>query len=299
MRGMLRWAARARVTFLLLVTLAALPDAASANEKPSAVAEIEKLGGLVIQIGDEWEVDFHLQGRALTDEDLVHVAALKNVTWLNLKHTKVTSAGLVHLRELVRLRSLHLEETAVSDEGMEHIASLPKLEYLNLYGTQVTDKSLQTLARAKQLRRLYIWRTKVTDAGVTALADKLPTLKIVGGVDLSKLPADFPAETEEAKPKLSLEWVAVTRREDAPARSENGINCRVWFENNLKTPVKLYWISYGDGALKLYATLAAGATREQNTYARNAWLITDERDQPLGYFVAEENDALAVIAGQR
>ena len=69
------------------------------------------------------------------------------------------------------------------------------------------------------------------------------------------------------------------------------------FENKTKQTIKLYWITYGNGELKLYGTIAAGASRPQNTYSRNAWLITDESDQPLGYFVALEDDARAVIPG--
>jgi hypothetical protein len=60
----------------------------------------------------------------------------------------------------------------------------------------------------------------------------------------------------------------------------------------------LYWVGYGNGALKLYGTIAPGATRPQNSYSRNAWLIADEDDQPLGYFVVEPDDSLAVIPAE-
>ena len=104
---------------------------------------------------------------------------------------------------------------------------------------------------------------------------------------------------ELPKPKVSLKWIAVSERVQAPKRSENGINCQILFENRSPRPVKLQWISYGDGGLKFYATLAPGATRQQNSYSRNVWLITDENDQPLGYFVVEEDDSHAVIPSQR
>jgi len=124
-------------------------------------------------------------------------------------------------------------------------------------------------------------------------------LRVVRGIDLSKLASTFPTEAEKPKPKVALKWVAVSSRAEAPARSENGINCQISFENKSARPVKLYWITYGNGALKLYATLAPGATRQQNSYSRNAWLITDENDQPLGYFVVEPEDSHAVIPSQK
>lgn len=272
---------------------------ASAVESIDALAAIKSIGGAVRNTDEGREVDFHLRGRALGDEELVHVAALKNVVSLNLMNTKITGAGLVHLKGLEKLRWLHLEKTEVGDEGIEHLAGLVNLEYLNLYATNITDKALEKLTGLKNLRRLYVWQTAVTDMGVARLEELLPNLKIVRGVDLSKLAATFPVEAEKPKPKVSLKWVAVSSRSEAPAKSENGINVQILFENRSEIPVKLYWISYGNGQLKLYATLAPGATRQQNSYSRNAWLITDESDQPLGFFVVEPDDSHAVIPRQK
>lgn len=272
-----------------------LSSRAGADEFTDAVAAVARIGGSVRLRGEEWEVDFHLRGRGLTDKGLVHVAALKKVAWLNLSNTKITSAGLLHLKGLKKLRWLHLEKTEVRDNGIEHLAGLTNLEYLNLYATNITDKALEQLKGCKNLKRLYIWQTKVTDAGVARLEKTLPELKIVRGVDLSKLASSIPTELEKQKPKVALKWIAVSSRREAPARSENGLNCQILFENKSTRPVKLYWIGYGGGALKLYATLAPGATREQNSYARNVWLITDENDRPLGYFVVQQDDSHAVI----
>ena len=126
----------------------------------------------------------------------------------------------------------------------------------------------------------------------------LPDLKIVRGIDLSKLPSKFPPpEPKRAKPTKQLKFVAVTSRDDAPKRSTNGDNTQVFFENKSKQKVKIYWITYG-GGLKLYGELTPGGTRQQNTYSNNAWLITDEGDKPLGYFVVKPEEALAVIPGK-
>lgn len=281
--------------------IAGLASPAPSAEPSDVKAAIERLGGSVRPFGgdhEELEVEFHLRGRKLTDEGLASVAPLKNVVSLNLRSTKITSGGLVHLKGLAKLRRLHLERTEVGDEGIEHLLGLVDLEYLNLYATRITDKSLERLAGLRKLKRLYLWQTDVTDKGVARLEKALPELKIVRGVDLSKLPASFPSETEKPKPTATLKWVAVSSREEAPARSQNGLNTQVFFENKSGRRVKLYWIAYG-GELKLYAELALGGTRWQNTYSNNAWLITNANDKPLGYFLVKADESLAVIPSQK
>ncbi len=258
-------------------------------------AEIKKLGGSVRRLGassDEWEVELHLRPTKVTDDSLAHLATLKkNVVWLNLRGTSITSAGLKHLKGMTNLQRLHLERTKIDDAGIPHLAGLVNLEYLNLYGTEVTDKALEHLKGMKKLKALYVWLTKVTDEGVAKLQSALPKLRIVRGVDLSKLPSK-PTTTPSAKPK-ALKWL-VTKSKKLP-RSKLGQNITVVFKNSKTTPVKLYWNSYG-GQLKLYAQLPPNGTRRQNSYSEAIWLITDLKDNPLGYFVTVPSDEnLAVI----
>ena len=72
----------------------------------TAIDAIKSAGGLVLPYpgeGGNWEVEFHLRGRELTDAGLTHVADLKDVVSLNLRDTKITSAGLAHLKGLTKL----------------------------------------------------------------------------------------------------------------------------------------------------------------------------------------------------
>ena len=301
--AMYRFAATASMTTQVVggLLLAFLCTCIAYAESPSprdAVAEIEKVGGAVRPVAGnsgEWEVEFHLRSQQLTDAGLASIAKLKNIAVLNLRDTKIKGAGLVHLKGLAQLRRLHLERTEVGDEGMEHLSGLVNLEYLNLYGTKVTDKSLPHLAGLKSLERLYVWETGVTDEGVARLQEQRPNLKIVRGVDLSKLPA-YAKEPETPKPSEDLKWIAASNAADAP-KSVNGLNTQVFFENQSKKRVTLYWVSYGN-ELKLYGELAPGAVRQQNTFSRNTWLITDEGDRPLGYFIVGTAIARAIIPGQ-
>ena len=278
-------------TFLGLALLTALPAVVPAAD-PEAVATIKKNGGLVFPAAGEeggWKVEFHLTGRELRDEGLAQVAALANIVRLNLRDTQVTSAGLVYLKGLTKLERLHLERTRVTDEGFVHLAGLVNLEYLNLYGTKITDKALAHLGGLKKLRQLYVWQTGVTDEGVARLAKALPELRIVRGVDLSKIVAVKPPPPRPSEP---LKWMVFT--EGVPPRSVPGSGTEVHFLNNMPIKVKIYWVEYG-GGLKLYGELEPGGKREQNTFSEASWLITDEKENPLGYFRTTQKVGKAVI----
>ena len=262
------------------------------------VEAVKKLGGTVRPIADnrdEWEVEFHLRGQNLTDDGLAVVARLKNVVWLNLRDTKISDAGLAHLKGLTTLQRLHLERTTITDQGVAQLTGLANLEYLNLYATNVTDKSLSHLKGLKKLRRLYVWQTKVTKTGADQLKESLPGLRVVMGVDLSKLPAKV--VKKPARKPVAIKWTVATDRD--PPKSKLGINVTVHFQNKTKKPVKLYWMTYG-GQRKLYGTIAPGTTRRQNSYSEARWLITNEKDERLGFFVTSTaEEQLAVIPAKK
>jgi len=284
---------RACGIWMLLVITAMTYHSQAAD---SAVLDaIKKSGGLILPHpgkAEQWEVEFHLRGRELTDEGLRHVAALKNVVVLNLRDTQITSAGLVHLKGLSKLRRLHLERTQIGDKGIDNLASLHDLQYLNLYGTKITDKALDQLAGLKNLTQLYVWQTEVTDAGVRKLKEALPKIKIVRGIDLSKI--IIVKKTETKKPEESLKWLPERGPIKPPSKSKPGSFTIVTFQNKSDKNTKLYWIDYGGGK-KLYGEIAKGQERRQNTYSDAVWLVTDDKDKPLGYFVAGAKEALAII----
>ena len=246
------------------------------------VEAVRKIGGQVRRAaGDDeaWKVEFQLTGRSLTDDGLARVAALKKIVRLNLRDTKVTSAGLGHIKGLTSLNRLHLERTAVDDSGTAHLAGLVNLEYLNLYNTRITDKTLVHLVGLKKLKQLYLWQTGVTDEGVSRLEKALPGCRIVRGIDLSKIVA---IPKPPPRPSEDLKWIAIT--DDAkPPRSVTGSGTEITFLNKAGIKVKIYWVEYG-GGLRLYGELEPGGTRVQNTFSQASWLVTDEKEKPLGYF---------------
>ena len=279
---------------LLICTVLTLGHALGYADDQVAIDSIKKNGGLVLPSPgreNQWDIQFQLRGRDLTDDGLADVARLGKVVELNLRDTKITSAGLVHLKGLAKLTRLHLERTNVGDEGIANLTKLTTLEYLNLYGTKITDKSLDHLAGLKNLRQLYVWQTDVTDAGIAKFKKALPAVSVVKGIDLSTI---IPVAKEEPKPENDLKWLPEGGDEKPPAKSVTGEFIFVRFINERDKPVKLFWIDYG-GKPKLYGVIEPGDQRRQSTYEGALWMLADERDKPLGYFVTGREFARAII----
>ena len=279
---------------LLIGTVLTLGHALGHADDQAAIDSIKKNGGLVLPSPgseNQWDIQFQLRGRDLTDAGLADLARLGKVVQLNLRDTKITSAGLVHLKGLAKLKRLHLERTNVGDEGIANLTKLTTLEYLNLYGTKITDKSLDHLAGLKKLRQLYVWQTDVTDTGIAKLKKALPAVSVVKGIDLSTV---IPVAKEEPKPENDLKWLPEGGDEKPPAKSVTGEFIFVRFINNRDKPVKLFWIDYG-GKPKLYGVIEPGDQRRQSTYEGAVWMLADQRNKPLGYFVTGREFARAII----
>lgn len=193
---------------LALPALAAEPSSVGkkvnltySDAQKKAIAEIEKLGGIVLQISQDsaaHSVDFHLQGRDLTDASLDLLKQVPQIEQLNLAQTKITDAGLKTVAGLTDLRTLHLEYTRVTDAGLASLKTLGKLEYLNLVGNEgVTDAGAAKLADLKTLKSLYLWQTKVSKAAAEDLQKKVPGLRANTGAELTIVAA--PAKAEEKK----------------------------------------------------------------------------------------------------
>lgn len=124
-----------------------------------AIQMIEEIGGTVRKIAsndDRKEVAFHLSGKELTDDGLVHVRSVDQMIMLHLKGTQITDEGLVHLSGLPSLEKLHLEETKLTDKGLAHLLKIPQLKWLNIYGTEVTDAGIEQLKEMKDLETLHL-----------------------------------------------------------------------------------------------------------------------------------------------
>lgn len=80
--------------------------------------------------------------------------------------------------------------------------------------------------------------------------------------------------------------VARSGRSDRPAT--------IRFENQFDRPLRYFWVM-PDGNLRLYGTVAAGKTRQVESYDGHAWLLKDDSGNSIASFVASSSQELAVI----
>jgi hypothetical protein len=138
----------------------------------------------------------------VTDEDLVHLAALSHIERLHVSdkesyethdisdagfahlprpdklthfgaaNTRISDAFLTRLAGATQLQTLHLSGTRVTDEGLRSLPQLPKLKYLGLSYTSVGDAGLKAAIRdPSSIEILWLEGTQITDASLALLKD--------------------------------------------------------------------------------------------------------------------------------
>ncbi|RIK85064.1 MAG: hypothetical protein DCC67_04525 [Planctomycetota bacterium] len=138
---------------------------------------------------------------AITDQQLATIGRLGSLTTLTLSETGVSDQGVNSLRSLDNLQSLSLSSTGVSDAAffdladlrelrvldlantkvsrdLAPLAQLPRLEWLVLRGLTLADDALSQLAACDSLQRLSLEESKYSPESLTALEQKMPSLKV-------------------------------------------------------------------------------------------------------------------------
>lgn len=220
-----------------------LVEAAETEASKKAAETLRAAGVNVMKVAQNvnWlYANFRLSGGEVNDSSLAPVAALANLTDLDLSQTSITDAGLEHIKGLANLTRLNLNNTSITDEGIKHLAGLSNLQYLNLYGTKVSDAGLKHLAGLKCLQKVFLWQTQVTPDGAKELQASLPAAEINLGIEMPESVAAVEAETEEevketanaekpaaepSEPQLSIATVLLqlTAVDPAPAAPEAAV----------------------------------------------------------------------------
>nr|XP_060635563.1 F-box and leucine-rich repeat protein 13 [Anolis sagrei ordinatus] len=134
----------------------------------------------------------------ITDVGLKLIAALENITILNLSHCiRISDAGIKtfvdghsgsRIRELILANCSYVSDIAVSkiaqrchsliylnlshcravtDSGVEALIMMPSLAYINISGIDVTDQALETLGRLSKLKEIIISECQhISDGGI-------------------------------------------------------------------------------------------------------------------------------------
>ena len=131
-----------------------------------------ELPALVEDLGSRAIPGLSLAGcRRLTDAGIsAVVAALPELSHLDLFNTRATDATVHRLAGMSRLRTLNLAGTSVSDACVESLARLPGLVNLHLGWTQISSTGLRLIAKLPSLEALALRNTLVDDAGLEHLA---------------------------------------------------------------------------------------------------------------------------------
>ncbi len=144
----------------------------------NAAAEIEKLGGKVEFNADKYVVKVDLNNARITDADLKKLEIFSELEWLDLRITQIGDEGVSHLAALRNLKFLNLFRTNLTDKGLANLQGLTQLETLLIGGTKISDEGLKNLERLAKLKKISVFRTNVSDAGLKHL-EKLPALEIL------------------------------------------------------------------------------------------------------------------------
>lgn len=109
----------------------------------------------------------------------------EHITWLDLSNCFVSDNMLVEINKMHNLTRLDLHSNPITDEGITQLTRLKHLESLNLYNTNLSDSGLFDITKMEGLKRLYVWQTNVTERGLDQARSENPDLSIIHGFDLN------------------------------------------------------------------------------------------------------------------
>lgn len=172
-------------------------DAAS----PAVIAKLKEAGATVIPVatGSNYLSVNFISSKAITDKEtdmLTELAA--QLVWLKVGGTSITDNAMVSIAKLTNLTRLSLEHTDITDEGLKHLQTLGNLLYLNIVGTKVTANGLSALMELQNLQSVYLYQSAITGQDLEALQKLFPSATLdTGGYSLPLLEGD----TSEVKPR--------------------------------------------------------------------------------------------------
>jgi len=152
-----------------------------------ATDRISDAGGAVTRDRSGHIVFVDLRASWVTDSDMAALAALPNLSRLDLSLTRITDHGLQQLKASPGITDLNLcYAELVTDAGLSAVKGWKHLKRLDLRGTKITDTTLQHLSAVTSLESLDVGFAQITDVGLDLIAS-LPNLKelTIGGNKLT------------------------------------------------------------------------------------------------------------------
>lgn len=119
-----------------------------------------------------------LSGTGVTDAGLDNISGATKLYLLNLSGTQVGDEGLAKIKNLSGITVLKLGGTKITDQGMTHLKEMTGLTSLDLSNTDITDEGLSQLSTLSELTEFFLTGTKVTEETAIKMRENFPQVQI-------------------------------------------------------------------------------------------------------------------------
>lgn len=154
----------------------------AAAEKDMEILKAKKVQLVPVARGSHYLSANFINAVHITDKDLSLLLPLqKQLVWIKLGGQAIGDSGMSVIGQCRNLTILELDHTRISDKGLLSLNSLPNLHVLNLTGTDVTAQGVISLSPLRQLQSLFLYRTKVNRMDWQVLKQHFPKATLDSG----------------------------------------------------------------------------------------------------------------------
>jgi len=153
--------------------------------EPSIIEDIAASGLKVnlISSNNGWIEISNPIGTIVTVDQLDMLSSVaQQITWIQLANSGLTDDMLMQIKGLDNLTKLKIQGNPITSNGIRQLENLSNLETLNLTNTQVDDGIFELLDRMPKLKNLYLWQSAVTDDELEKARSTYPDIEIESGV---------------------------------------------------------------------------------------------------------------------
>jgi len=163
----------------------------------------------------------HLWGcQYVTDEELVHIKSLTNLTDLALTHIHGVNIGYVSIESLINLQKLTLFKCKFPNHEL-CVGGLINLVYLNILGCHSNDHTILSISSLPKLQTLCLGHTHISPSSLSVLSKMTQLRKVKIGYCLHEL-----------LPQLSI-WIKENPRLEVEQISKELLQPDIYFQNLL------------------------------------------------------------------
>ncbi len=168
----------------------------------TALNELQKMGVVIIPVAANSNyLSANLINASSLDSAIDLLIKVKEqLVWLKTGDQPVTDNHLIKIGGLTQLTRINLDRSQITDAGLTNLKSLASLIYLNLNNTKISAIGFSNLSSLK-LQSLYLYGTSIKAEEVALVKKILPATNIeIGNLQVPFLVSDT-TEAKSARPK--------------------------------------------------------------------------------------------------